>query len=71
MVANVAQDDNLEKRLRIADEGASLMLATLRENGPQLHVAEAAGSSADVSVRSAEFQLLAVSTCLSHHCGRR
>lgn len=60
IVAKVAQLERLKGGLRIAEEGASLMSATVCEYVPQLRAAEAARSSAEVASLSAKFQLQVV-----------
>lgn len=49
IAAKVVQVDSLDGRVKISEDGASLMSATIREQGPQLRTAEAAYSRAEVA----------------------
>lgn len=56
----MAQIDCLKGRFRVSKEGVSLTSATIRENRLQFYAAEAAGSIAEVALRSVESQLIVV-----------
>lgn len=54
MSTKVDEVDSLEGRVKIAENGASLMLETIPDRAWQLHAAEAAHNSAEVALWSTQ-----------------